>query len=108
MNRHNLIIFYQSYLFTVCVLCVFLLFFISRDFIYYFLAFFVVGWAAIILDLLLSKTDSGQKFIWTIVLILMNGLILPFYWFIFLKKGHHSYVFEKLLEKESTNNKTGK
>lgn len=105
MHHNSFIFIYSIFQFSICVLSVIAafilqLFFLPVWIIYAFVGVFVLGWSVIILDLLFSRSKKEEKFIWTIVLILLNGLILPFYWFIFLKRGKHSYIFEKLSNSE--------
>jgi len=104
MHRKNYIVLYQSFLFLVCVVSLLVSFFIPQSFLYYFVAFFLAGWITVIFDLIFSNEKLEQKIIWTLVLVMLNGLILPFYWFIFLRKGRHSFIFEKLLEQGNVPN----
>jgi len=91
---------YQSYLFTVCVLCLVFSFFVSEATLYPFVAFLFSGWIVILVDLWLSRADRGEKLIWTVVLILLNGLIFPVYWFIYLRNGRFSFLLDRLSRRD--------
>lgn len=96
MRVENLILGYEYYLVFLCVFTTIFSFFIPQEFIVLFIFFFVTGWLGVIIDLLLSSAKKDQKITWLILLVLFNGMILPFYWYLYLRNRKHSYLLERL------------
>lgn len=87
---------YNWYLFAVCIGSIPVMFVLPHELLWTFFVFFVTGLLVVIADLLLSKSRLEEKIIWTILLVLFNGLILPFYWVLFLKKENYSFLLLRL------------
>ena len=92
----KLIQIYEWYLLFVCVLLLPFPFFIPHELLYLLAAVFISGLLIIIADLLFSNATAEEKGIWAVVLVLLNGLILPIYWFVYLRKRKFSYLLNKL------------
>ena len=56
----------------------------------------LTGLAFIILDLCMSSASTSEKVAWSLVLLLLQFFVLPFYWYAFLRNGRNSWFLEKL------------
>lgn len=58
--------------------------------------FLLTGYGLIIVDLCMSSASTSEKVAWSLVLVLLQMFVLPFYWYAFLRRGKNSWCLEQI------------